>query len=86
LFAYFSVVVGPYVSPHMRFTHAPVTEFSIFYLLDGAKKLVRFYIYICLCACLGRLVLTTRALVSGLFRHCRVYGNILPPAGTDTSV
>jgi hypothetical protein len=38
--------VGPYVSPHMRFTHAPVTAFSIFYLLDGAKNLVRFYIYI----------------------------------------
>ena len=30
----------------MRFTHAPVTAFSIFYLLDGAKNLVRFYIYI----------------------------------------
>ena len=48
--------------------------------------MVRFFIYNCLCACLGRLVLTTRALVRGLFRHCRVYGNILPPAGTDISV
>ena len=31
----------------------PMTAFSIFYLLDGAKKLVCFFIYNCLCACLG---------------------------------
>ena len=31
----------------------PVTAFSIFYLLDGNQKFGTFFIYNCLCACLG---------------------------------
>lgn len=50
--------------------------------LPAGRKPKIWYVFLFTIACVrawGRLVLTTRALVRGLFRHCRVYGNILPP-------